>query len=463
MDDERVICESVHDYFDSIGIRTFSDPILALDELRRNVYDIVVVDYRMPRMSGLDLLIEAKKTNSYRYGILLTAYADTELLEKFINHNLIRKVLEKPLDLPGLQAVLEEATADCESERHRELEASEEQGFQRRLAQGSRNTSLPQGIFGLSGGLKPVFELVRQFAATDENVLISGETGTGKEVMARLIHAMGRRAKRLFVKINCGSIPDSLIESELFGYMRGAYSGAARDKPGKIELAEHGTLFLDEFTELKPELQARLLAVVQDKVVERLGGTKEINVDFRLIAATNRDLADAIRDGILREDLYFRLSTLPLSVPPLRSYKDDIGEFADGYLPLLALQLNRRPATLTASGLDRLKAYHWPGNIRELENVLTRALILLDKERNTISGEDLAFLSDRRAAGSVEQIFVPLEDLIIEHRLSIDEVEGRLLSGLLDRFNGDVMETARRTGIGKDRLYRLKNSRFVGP
>lgn len=460
VDDERIICESVKDYFEDLRLDAFSDPEVALGALRRDGYDIVCVDYRMPKMSGLDLLMEAKKTDSYRYGILLTAYADTQLLEQFINHSLIRKALEKPIDLELLRAVFEEAAADCESERRREALTLEREQFLQTMLGRDEAVHLPRRVLGLSSGLRGVFEQARRFAASEENVLITGETGTGKEVMARLIHTMSSRAGNPFVKINCGSLPETLIESELFGYAKGAFSGAIHDKPGRIELANSGTLFLDEVAELKPDLQTRLLSVVQDKTVERLGGTSERPVDFRLVAATNRDLPQAMHDGLFREDLFFRISTLPITIPPLREYRDDIEEFVASLLSNGAEELNRRPLTITASALDYLKSYAWPGNIRELENVITRAMILLDSSSDTIDVDDLAFLSAAQKTNgtSMSSVIEPMVDLLVEHTHSLDELEQGILQAALDRYAGDVMETVRRTGIAKDRLYRLKNS-----
>ncbi len=459
VDDERIICESVKDYFEDLDLHVFDDPTKALESLRRRPFDIVVVDYRMPKLSGLDLLIEAKKSNSYCYGILLTAYADTELLEQFINRNLIRKVLEKPVDLEYLRTVLMEAGEECEAQRLRE-EALEGQDFFRTLISGRREPKLPRRILGAAGGLRKVFLTAQRFAESDENILITGETGTGKEVVARLIHSMSPRARRAFVKINCGSIPESLIESELFGFSKGAFSGASHDKPGRIELANGGTLFLDEVAELKPELQTRLLAVVQDKVVERLGGTEETPVDFRLIAATNRNLEEAMASGQFREDLYFRLSTLPLHVAALREYRDDIDEFVDELIATGSEEMNRRPPTVTEAALAHLRNYPWPGNIRELENVISRVLILLEKGKSQVELSDVSFLrpSGTINGSRIQSAIAPFVDLLVEGSHSIDELEHYVLEATLKRYDGDVMETVRATGVPKDRFYRLKKS-----
>ena len=323
-----------------------------------------------------------------------------------------------------------------------------------------REARLPRKILGLTGGLKEVFATAERYAEAEENVLISGETGTGKEVVARFIHALSGRVQRGFVRISCGSIPESLIESELFGYTKGAFPGAERDKPGRIERADGCTLFLDEIAELRPGPQTRLLSVVEDKVVKRLGDSAEIPVDFRLITATNRNLEEAMSRGRFRKDLYFRLSTLPLRVPPLRDYRQEIDDFVRELLTISSEELNRQPPDITEAALRQLRDYPWPGNIRELENVVSRILILLSNGTRKIDISDVDFL---RAAGScngnrVRSAVQPLVDLLVEGSHSIEELEHSVLEAALRRYDGNVMRTVRATGVPKDRFYRLRNS-----
>ncbi|HTP58265.1 MAG TPA: sigma-54 dependent transcriptional regulator, partial [Spirochaetia bacterium] len=297
----------------------------------------------------------------------------------------------------------------------------------------------------------------RQFAATDENVLLTGETGTGKELFTRVIHAFSRRKSGPFIKINCGAIPESLIESELFGSARGAFSGAYRDRKGKIEESDGGTLFLDEVGELKLELQSRLLHVVQDKTVERVGSNRQIRVDFRLIAASNRDLREECRAGHFREDLYFRLATLHLHLPPLRERPEDIPLLVDHFLDVFCMELNRRKPGVEGCVLDRLTAYAWPGNVRELENAVKRALIMTDAQAKTIP--ETAFegiLAPFDSAASTMDTALDLLCNQLQNKPALlDTIEDKILEAVLRKAGGSVMEAVRQSGIPKDRFYRL--------
>jgi two-component system response regulator AtoC len=309
-------------------------------------------------------------------------------------------------------------------------------------------------LSGADRGLKEVVGKAAQMAATTENVLITGETGTGKEVFARAIHSMGPRKDQPFVKINCGAIPETLIEDELFGHIKGAYSGAYTDKPGRIELAEKGTLFLDEIGELKPELQTRLLQVVQEKRIERIGSTKATPVDFRLLSATNQDIETMLRTRRLREDLYYRIATFHIHIPPLRERKKDIPLLIDYLLGTYRDEFGRKEITMTQDALEKMLLYEWPGNIRELESVLKRAVSLLDRTKSVITEKDIVPLvvTDRSAEGN--DPFEWVLDEVLRTGQGIKEIENRILRGLLSRFNGKVYEASRATGIPKDRFYR---------
>jgi DNA-binding NtrC family response regulator len=457
VDDEAVILDSIADYFKlDYEVRVLSDPREALSELGRGRYDILVVDERMPGLSGRELLDAARRLGAYGYGILLTAYADRALLEDYIHAGLVRKVLEKPLDLEALGRALAEAAAECRASRRASIE--EAVSHTRYVDFLERSGAARLGIVGLRGGLKNAFETAARYASVDDNVLITGETGTGKEVLARAIHALSRRARMPFVKINCGALPESLIESELFGYARGAFSGAVSDKPGKIELAEGGTLFLDEVAELRVDLQTRLLHVVQDRVVERLGSTKQIKVDFRLVSATNRELRDAIAEGSFREDLFFRLAVLPLQVPPLRARLADIREFAARYLEESGAADG--PGSLSAAALALLEAHAWPGNVRELESAFKRAL-LLSRGESEVRAEAFAFLGEGGArepsrGGTGEEAIDTLSRLVEGGSLDPESIEARVLEKILLRHEDNALAAARASGLPKDRFYRLK-------
>ena len=280
----------------------------------------------MPGLSGSELLAEARKRSAYRYGILLSAFVDKVLLEKMVNGDLVRRVLEKPLKLDELKSAVDEALHTCIQERDREREIDD-----MRSLLGS--ASFSSRIIGAEGGLSQAYRLAVTYAASEENVLITGETGTGKEVIARLVHSLSRRRVMPFVKVNCAAIPDALLESEFFGHEKGAFTDASVAREGRIAAARGGTLFLDEIGELKPELQTKLLHVLQEKRFERVGSNVSQEADFRLVCATNRPIEESLRNKALREDLYYRISTLPLELPPLRARKGDIEEFCRVFSP----------------------------------------------------------------------------------------------------------------------------------
>jgi DNA-binding NtrC family response regulator len=460
VDDEEAIGYCIREYFDGFSVTAFSDPRQALEALKKSFFDIAIVDYRMPYLSGLDLMIEARRSRSYHFGILLTAFADKDLLAQFISHNLIRVVLEKPLDLKSLKSVVDGAAEECRR-AHQDRFAQENMRlhYEQLLAD---TFSAGAGLIGMDGGLRSIAESLRRFADSAENLLLTGETGTGKEALARAVHALSQRRSGPFVKVNCGAMPESLIESELFGYAKGAFSGAYQDRKGKVETANGGTLFLDEIAELKLELQSRLLHVVQDRVVERLGSNTSIRVDFRLISATNRDLPREVENGGFRRDLYHRISTLPLHIPPLRERMEDLPQFLDHYLSVFSRELNRGPLRISEAAMAVLQSYEWPGNVRELENVLKRSVILARPGQGTLDADLFAFLhgpgiprrplkdDDGRAA------IEALCELLRRRSVNLKGIERLLLEELLRQFKGDVMAAARQTGVPKDKLYRLK-------
>ena len=453
VDDEEIILESIKDYFPDYDITTFCNSNEALEELKSNYYDIIIADYKMPDMTGLELLIESKKIGSYYYGILLTAFAEKKLLEEFINKNLIKKVLEKPLELDRLKKVIQDAVKDCQLYHSRDNELSELKLFYKNAI--SESEYLNKKIIGIDSGLRDIFKKIPQIAKTNENVLITGETGTGKEIIARTIHTVSHRKNKPFIRINCGAIPEHLIESELFGYNKGAFTGANTDKEGKIELADKGTLFLDEIGELKPDLQIKLLHVIQEKKIERLGSNITIDIDFRLISATNKDIESEIRNNTFREDLYYRISTIPLDLPPLRDRPDDIEPLIKYFVDMYSLELNRNNISISESAIERLKTYMWPGNIREMENVIKRAIILLDENENKI-GEDSFFylFLNIKNESTFKEIINHLSIQIIEKKKNLKSVGKLILNSILKHFNGNIMEAVRNTNISKNKFYR---------
>jgi two-component system response regulator AtoC len=460
VDDEEIILDSVRDYFDQYAIVTHSDPRAALEYMRGTRSDILICDYRMPHLSGLDVLREARRMNAYRFGILLTAYADKELLLHGIQEELVDRVVEKPLRLEVLENALRDAVVACRINEVERIELAEVRELYRKSVKG--NTALCREIMGLEGGLAGVYGTIIRVSGAREAVLITGETGTGKEVAARLIHTLSGYGSGLFIKINCGAIPETLIESELFGHVKGAFSGAEADKAGKIELAEGGTLFLDEVGELRDVMQTRFLQVLQDRTVERIGSNRQTRVDFRLIAATNRDLDADVASGRFRRDLFYRIDTVRLSLPPLRDRKEDIPALARSFLDAYCAEMGRPRLGISKDALERLVAHPWPGNVRELENAVKRAVILMDPREPTVTAAFFDFLTggevrERHAGGgrsSLDELAALLGGAVLAEGLTLDQIEGKLLDNLIQRHAGNVLETSRRTGISKDRLYR---------
>lgn len=462
VDDEEVILDSVRDYFDEYSIVTHSDPRKALEDMRSIRSDVLVCDYRMPHLSGLELLREGKKLGAYRYGVLLTAFADKELLLRAIQEELVNRVVEKPLRMEVLEGTLRDAIIECRRDESRRLELAEARAAYR-TSIGSSSV-LCDEIVGLEGGLGRVYETIKRASGSRESILVTGETGTGKEVAARLIHSLSGYRAGPFVKINCGAIPETLLESELFGHVRGAFSGAESDKAGKIELAAGGTLFLDEIGELKETAQTRFLQVLQDKTVERIGSNRRCAVDFRLICATNRDLGAEVEAGRFRRDLYYRINAIPIRMPALRERAGDIPALAHSIVGSYCAEIGRPPLGLTSKALSFLTAYPWPGNIRELENAIRRAIVLTDPHETAVSTRPLEHLqeppSDARSATApgtkegLDDVVGRLGSLVLAEGISLAEIESRLLADLLSRNGGSVPETTRRTGIPRDRFYR---------
>jgi DNA-binding NtrC family response regulator len=453
IDDERSILDSIRDYFASdYRCVVHDDPVAALEYLRLNPVDILIADYRMPGLSGLDLLKEAKKLRAYETGLLLTAYADKELLKDALNNGLVDRALEKPLDLKVLRAELDAAARGIILRRNHEERTKE---IYRLLASEEESGFV---FIGKDGDLADLWRMVERSAPTEENVLITGATGTGKDVLARQIHSLSGRAEKPFIKINCGAIPPTLIESELFGHEKGAFSGADQRKLGKIELAHRGTLFLDEIGELPLELQSRLLHVVEDKSLERVGGTAQIETDFRLISATNRR-PEYLRSQEFRRDLYYRISTVHLDVPDLASRRRDLPVHINALLRKNARAFGKSCCRIADEAMQLLCGYSWPGNIRELDNVLKRAILMKPDGETALSAADLtAFPVDAAAGDGTPAAAVDVvARALTAGTCTLKGVEQALLGRVVELSGGKIMEAARRTGIPKDRFYRLQD------
>ena len=357
-------------------VETASDGKDALKIADARRFDVVLTDLKLPSMDGIEILSRLKERDPFMEVIMMTAFGTIETAVHAMKLGAF-DFLTKPFDPEHLSLLLKRA---IENQRLAAENVLLREELSTRIGESE--------IIGVSGKMHEATELVRKVAGSDSTVLLCGESGTGKELFARAIHRLSARQKRSYVTINCAAIPRELLENELFGSERGAFTGAVARKIGKFEIASGGTIFLDEVGDLELSLQAKLLRVLQERQIERLGGTKPVQVDVRVIAATNADLAEGIKKGAFREDLYYRLSVFPITVPPLRDRPEDIPVLAEHFVIRYAKEMKKGKVRLSKEARDLLVKYHWPGNVRELENTIERAMILC--ERRTIGPEQLA-------------------------------------------------------------------------
>jgi two-component system, NtrC family, response regulator AtoC len=395
--------------------------------------DIVVTDLKMPGKSGIEFLRELREVDAEVPVIVLTAHGTVPTAVEAMKLGAV-DYLQKPFDLDALEMVIRRA-----------LDLSRFRLENRFLREQTGATAQSGGLIAGSAAMAPILEVVRQVAPTRSSVLITGETGTGKELIARAIHDLSPRRDKLFVPLNCTAIPSELLESELFGHARGAFSGAHADRTGKFQAADEGTLFLDEVGDMEVRLQAKLLRVLQEGVIEPLGTNRRIPIDVRVISSTNRDLEKALRQGGFREDLYFRLNVIQLQLPPLRERPGDIAPLAEMFLADFARDLGRPRLRLSPEASTVLESYAWPGNVRELRNLMERAAVLSKGEvvGSSMLGSFLLAASESRQSDS--------DRLNLERGLL--QVERRLILDALAVADGDKGEAARILGIGERTLW----------
>lgn len=409
---------------------TAKDGREALEVIRKQSVDCVVSDLHMPRMDGLQLLKEIRRDNAELPVIIVTAQGEIKTAIEAMKHGASDYIL-RPFDLEVLEVAIKRALS-----------------FARLTVENQflREEKTPTtGLIGNSAAMQKVQEAIRQIAPEKATALIIGDTGTGKELVARAIHAGSPRNKGLFVAVNCAAIPHEMLESELFGHEKGAFTGAIKERIGKFQLADGGTLFLDEVTEMPMQLQAKLLRALQESVIERLGGNHPIEVDIRVIAATNRDPAEAIKDGKLREDLYYRLNVFRIDLPALKSRLSDIEALAKHFLA-------KRQAEISAEAIQTLLAYGWPGNVRELENVLERAAIISGNQVITpqhLPAEMVALPTpDHQISTSANE---PANQLALPH--AVEALEKRLIAEALIMTNGNKSRAAKLLEISERSLW----------
>ena len=401
----------------------------------KDSFDAVITDITMPGMNGMEVLAKIRQRDSHLPVIIITAYGTIESAVEAMKQGAF-DYITKPFNRDELRLTLERAFTMRRLEKENVELRAEVKGRYRF-----------DSLVGSSETIREVLDMAGRVAASDASVLITGESGTGKELLAKGIHYNSLRANGPFVAVNCAAIPENLIESELFGHMKGAFTGAVKDREGKFELAGGGTLFLDEIGDLRVDLQAKLLRALQERHVDRVGGSHPVPVDVRVIASTNRDIERAVKEGGFREDLYYRLSVIPLRMPPLRERKDDIPLLVNHFLKKFNPSQDVR---VDHEALAALTAYGWPGNVRELENAIERASVL--KRGDMITSADLPDKLKKEKA-SVENIILNLP----EKGISLEDLEKNLIIKALERHKGNQTRAAEYLGITRPTLiYRME-------
>jgi two-component system response regulator PilR (NtrC family) len=435
VDDEASVLDLLTLLFQSEGYQVASarSATEARQALADQRFDLVLCDILMPDGNGLDLLKEMKSAadGAVPAVIMMTAYTSTKSAIEAMKLGAY-DYISKPFDVEELKLLAQKAL-----ER---VELADENIYLRRELEQKYTFN---NIIGKSPRMQAIFALIERVARTNSTVLIHGESGTGKELIARAIHFASPRAARRFLSLNCGALPENLLESELFGHERGAFTGAVREKKGLFQEADRGTLFLDEIGEMTPTMQVKLLRALQEKVVRKVGGTVEEQVDARIIAATNQDLEDRISKGDFREDLFYRINVIPIHLPPLRQRREDIPLLVDFFLQKYSREMELPTRQISVESIRSLEAYDWPGNVRELENVVERALALSHSE--TITSRDLPvhLLTNRKTNSEI--ITLPDEGLDLEAYL--EEIRAHLMAQALDRTHGVQTQAAELLGM----------------
>ncbi len=436
VDDDPVMAEAVVAALSREGyeLRAFTHPRAALDAAAADPPAVVVTDFAMPELNGLEFVLAVRDTSPDTTFLVVSGQATVEQAVSLMKHGVVDVLVKPPRAAALRKAVALAVTQHRLASENRQL---------RQALRGRRQLS---GVIGNSPAFEKVMRTVEKVAPTSSTVLLTGETGTGKEIVADAIHELSPRADRPLVKVHCAAIPPTLLESELFGHTRGAFTGAVREKPGLFEAAQGGTLFLDEIGEVPLDMQVKLLRALQTGEVQRIGETHTRRVDVRVIAATNRDLETEVAEGRFREDLFYRLNVIPVHVPPLRARGDDVLLLAQHFIERERTERGRtRIEGFAAETLAALRAHRWPGNVRELENAIERAAALCDGP--LIEPEDLP--ESIREAGAP-----PVESITLPETVTLEEAERRLIRHALDAAGGNKKEAARRLGIGLATLYR---------
>jgi DNA-binding NtrC family response regulator len=433
VDDHQPARESMADVLRQAGHRVAccSSAAEALQRVEREKYDCIITDLKMPGMNGVEFIVQLEQRQYGAQIVMVTAHASVTTAVEAMRHGAF-DYIEKPFEVERLEHLVNQAI------RHGRLthgEPAEADG-----ASPPPDLACPTMV-GSSRVMQALRAKIAQIAPTSETVLIVGESGTGKELVARSIHTASKRRDGPLVSLNCPVLSAHLMESELFGHEKGAFTGADAPRTGRFEMANGGSILLDEVTEIDLPLQAKLLRVLQERSFERVGSSTTIRVDVRVLATTNRDLLSEVAAGQFREDLYYRLAVVPLVVPPLRERREDLPELIEHFLARCAARLEREPPPLEASAMQLLSEYHWPGNVRELENIMTRASVLAGS--GPVCADELSrwLLADPVRQTEEDEDRVPVG-------MSLEEMERKLIEATLERFGGHREKTAKALGIG---------------
>jgi len=412
-----------------------ADAESAVEAVQKSKFDLILLDIRLPGMSGIEAIPLIQEHDPNAVIIMMTAYGSKQLALDAMRAGAY-DFFTKPFKMEEMSVVISRA-----------LEKRQFQRDIKKLEDKLRRQYSFENIVGTSGAMQQVYELIQKVVQTDVTVLVCGESGTGKELIAQAVHYHSARKEKPFVKLNCVAIPEGLLESELFGHEKGSFTGAVQRKSGKFELANTGTIFLDEIGDMSLATQAKILRVLQEKEFELVGGTETIQIDVRVIAATNKDLAKAVEEGRFREDLYFRLNVFSIVVPPLRDRREDIPQLVDHFLRQANEQMGRQVRGVVKDTLDLLQMYHWPGNVRELENSIHRAVVMTDDQLITPKSLPLYLQS------IAEKPKYSLPDNVESLDNTLADVEKQIIVDTLHTTGGVQSKAARLLGISERSLW----------
>ncbi len=424
-------------------VESAEDGVKGISLGKKKLFDLVITDYRLKSMNGIEVMEEIKKINPETDVVLITAYGTMELAVEAINKG-ASDCISKPLSLEDFRTRIKNVLQN-RAIREENQRLGEENLYLRKEVAQQYNFG---EIIGHSKAMSRVFQQIRKIAPTDSSVLITGESGTGKELVAHSIHNLSPRKDNPFIKVNCGVLVDSLLESELFGHEKGAFTNAIKRKRGKFELADTGSIFLDEIGDISENMQVKLLRVLQEKEIDRVGAEQTKKVDVRIIAATNQNLGELAQKGKFREDLYYRLNVIPIHLPPLRGRKKDIPLLAHHFLEKKGAEMQKPISMISQKALEALEKYNWPGNIRELQNLIERALVLCDEDE--IHLHDFPVLLENEGQNKLN-VSNANEDLPLT--IVLEDIELQLIKRAMEKAGGVKTKAAELLGIKTSALY----------